>query len=164
MIRKAEKNNAKKVDINEMILYLKSQYSSNNRNQIVLIQDIPSIEEVSSFEGIQEELRMVLTYIKDGENMSLENKALFGGWIAVAKRAYKRDKLIKEVGLPQRFDYWMDKEFMVKKQTIYDYTRLYKLMSIAPKLLNCQVSMSYFVKHYEVLMTYFKSIQTDWIH
>ena len=78
-----------------MILYLKSQYSGNNRNQIVLIQDFPSIEEVSSFEGVQEELRMVLKHIKEGKNMSLRNKTLFGGWIAVAKMAYKHDKLIK---------------------------------------------------------------------
>ena len=37
-------------------------------------------------------------------------------------------------------------------------------MSIAPKLLNCQVNMSYFVKNYEVLMTYFKSRQIAWKH
>ena len=105
LISKSKKNNAKKVDINEMILYLKSQYSTNNRNQIVLIQDFPSIKEVSSFEGIQEELRIVLKHIKDGENMSLRNKALFGGWIAVARMACRRDKLIKNVDLPLRFYY-----------------------------------------------------------
>ena len=79
MIRKAEKNNAKKADINEMIFYLKSQNSTNNRNQIVPVQNFPSIQEVSSFEEIQEELKMVSKHIKDGENMSLRNKALFGG-------------------------------------------------------------------------------------
>ena len=78
--------------------------------------------------------------------------------------AYNSDKLIKGVGLPQRFDYWMDKEFMIKKQTIYDYIRLYELMSIAPKLLNCRVSLSYFVKNYELFMIYFKSNQTAWKH
>ena len=95
LIRKAKKNNAKKVDISEIILYLKSQYSTNNRNQIVFIQDFPTIEEVSSFEGIKEELRMVLKHIKVGENISLRNKVLSGGWIAVPRMAQKRDKLIK---------------------------------------------------------------------
>ena len=163
LIRKAEKN-AKKVDINKMIAYLKSQYSTNNRNQIVLAQNFPSLEEVSSFEGIQEELKIISKHIKDGENMSLRNKALFGGWIVVARMVYKRDKLIEGNNLPRRFDYWMDKEFMIKKQTIYDYIHLYELISIAPKLLNCQVNMSYFVKNYEVLMTYFKSRQIVWKH
>ena len=83
LIRKAEKN-AKKVDINKTIAYLKSQYSTNNTNQIVLVQNFPCLEEVSSFEGIQEELKIISKHIKDGENMSLRNKALFGGWIAVA--------------------------------------------------------------------------------
>ena len=103
---------------------------------------------------------MISKHIKDGENRNLRNRALFGGWIAAARMVYKRDKLIEGVGIPRRFDYWMDKEFMIKKQTIYDYIRLYELMSIAPKLLNCQASMSYFVKNYEVLMTYFNSSQT----
>ena len=59
LIHKAEKNNAKKVDINEMILYSKSQYSTNNRNQIVFVQNSSSVEEVSSFEGIREELKII---------------------------------------------------------------------------------------------------------
>ena len=70
LIRKAEKN-AKKVDINKMIAYLKSEYSTNIRNQIVLFQNFPSLEEVSSFEGIQEELKLI----------SKGNKALFEDFI-----------------------------------------------------------------------------------
>ena len=30
-------------------------------------------------------------------------------------------------------------------------------MSVAPKLLNCQVNMTYFVKNHDILMVYFKS-------
>ena len=77
---------------------------------------------------------------------------------------YKRDKLIEGNNLPRRFDYWMNKEFAIKKQTIYDYINLYELMGIAPKLLNYRVNMTYFVKNYEVLMTYFKSRQIAWKH
>ena len=29
-------------------------------------------------------------------------------------------------------------------------------MSVAPKLLNCRVNMTYFVKNYEILLDYFK--------
>ena len=56
--------------------------------------------------------------------MSLKDKALFGGWIAFAKMLYKRGKLIEGENLPQGFNYWMDKEFKIKKQTIYDYINL----------------------------------------
>ena len=54
--------------------------------------------------------------MKEDENMNLMNKALFGGWISVARMAYKRDKLIKRTSLPQRFDDLMYKEFGIKKQ------------------------------------------------
>ena len=37
-------------------------------------------------------------------------------------------------------------------------------MSVAPKLLNCRVNMTYFAKNYEIVMTYFKSRQTTWKH
>ena len=151
LIRKATKN-AKKMDIDEVIFYLKSQYSTNNKDQITFVQNFPSVEEVPSFEGIQEELKIISRYIKDGENMSLKNKALFGGWIAVARMVYKRDKFIEAKSLPQRFDYRMDKEFKIKKQTIYDYINLYELMSVAPKLLNCRENMTYFVQNYEVFL------------
>ena len=69
--------------------------------------------------------------------MSLRNKALFGGWILVARMVYKSDKLIRRKSLPRRFDDWMYEEFKIKKQRIYDYISLYELMSVAPKLLNC---------------------------
>ena len=82
--------------------------------------------------------------------MSLRNKALFGGWIAVARMVDKRDKHIEGKNLPQRFDYWKEKEFKIKKQTSYDSINLYKLMSVAPKLINCQVNMTCFVKNHDL--------------
>ena len=99
LIRKAKKD-AKKVDINKIISYRKSQYSSNNRNQTVRSQNFPSLEEVFSFDRILEELKIISKHIKDGENVSLRNKALFGGWIAVARMVYKPDKLIEWNNLP----------------------------------------------------------------
>ena len=95
--------------------------------------------------------------MKDGKNMGLRKNALFSGWIAVARMIYKRDKLIEGKNLPQRFDDWMDEEVKIKKQKIYDYLNLYKLMSVALKLLNCRINTTYFVKNREILMTYFKS-------
>ena len=58
--------------------------------------------------------------MKEGKNMGLKNKALFGGWISVAGMAYKHDKLIKKKNLPQRFDDWMYRECGIKTETIYN--------------------------------------------
>ena len=90
---------------------LNDENSTSNRNQIAYAQNFPRVEEVPSFDGIQEELKFISKYIKDGEKMSLRNEALFGGWIAVERMVYKRDKLIEGKNLPQRFHYWVDKEF-----------------------------------------------------
>ena len=78
---------------------------------------------------------------------------------------YKRDKLIKKKNLSQRFDDWMYRGCRIKKQRIYNYKNVYELMSVAPKLLNCQVNMTYFVKNYEILTTYFENEeQIPWKH
>ena len=130
---------------------------TNNKDQITFVKNFPSVEEVPSFEGIHKELKIISKYMKDGENMSLRNKALFGGWISVTRMVYKRDELIEGKNLPQQFDNWMYEEFKINKQRIYDYINLYELMSVARKLLNCRVNMIYFVKNHEILMTYFKS-------
>ena len=81
LTRGATKNvkNAKKMDIDEIIFYLLESKYFGDEDEVVFTQNFPSVEEVPYFEGIQEELKIILKYIKDGENMSLRNKALFGG-------------------------------------------------------------------------------------
>ena len=67
LICKTEKNpkmDINKMDINKIISYLKSQYSTNNSNQRALVQNFPRLEEESTFEGIQEELKIISKYIK----------------------------------------------------------------------------------------------------
>ena len=95
LVRKAA-NNAKKMNINGIISYLKSQYSTDNRDQITFIQNFLSQRNVPSFEETSEELKAISKSMKEDENMSRKNKALFGGWMSVAKKA-KKD-------LPRRFD------------------------------------------------------------
>ena len=57
--------------------------------------------------------------------------------------------------LPSRFDDWMFRECKIKKKSIYNYKNLYKLMRIAPKLLNGRVNMTYFVKKHDILFNSF---------
>ena len=76
--------------------------------------------------------------------MSLKNKALMGGWISIAAKVFRRDKNMCGENLPGRFEDQMYIECGTKKQTIYNYKNLYKLMRFAPKLLNCRVNMTFF--------------------
>ena len=68
--------------------------------------------------------------------------------------------------LPGKFEDWIYEECIMKKQTIYNYKNLYKVMRLAPKLLNCRVNMTFFVKNHEILFSYFEESQqqTPWRH
>ena len=67
------------MDIDGIISYLKSQYSTNNKDQITFTKHFPNIEEVPSFKEIFEELKTILKSMKEDENINLRNKALSGG-------------------------------------------------------------------------------------
>ena len=94
--------------------------------------------------------------MKKDENMRLKNKFLFCGWISIAAKAYRHDKIIKKKNLPHRFEDWIYKKCKIKKQTTYIYRNFYKLMSIPPNLLKCRLNMTHFVKNYEIFLDYFE--------
>ena len=76
--------------------------------------------------------------------MSLKNKTLFGEWLLLASKTFRRNKFIKGKNLLHRFNDWIYREREIKKQTIYNYRNHFKLMSVAPKLLGFQVNIPYF--------------------
>ena len=82
------------------------------------------------------------------------------------QQMFRRDKNMCGKNLSGRFEDWMFKECQIKKQSIYNYKNLYKLMRIAPKLLNCRVNMTYFVKNHNILFNHFQENekQTPWKH
>ena len=85
--------------------------------------------------------------------------------MSTAAKVFRREKNRGET-LPCRFEDWIEREREcgIKKQTIYNYKNLYKLMKIAPKLMNCRVNMTYFVQHHEILMNYFEEHDEPWKH
>ena len=101
-IRKAAIKNTEKMTIHEIIFYLKSQYSADNRNQTTFTPDILNQVYVPSFEAISEDLKTFSKSTKEDENMSLKNKPPFGGWISIAAKAYRHDKIIKKKYLPHQ--------------------------------------------------------------
>ena len=60
------------MNINEIISYLKSQYSTDNRDQTTFIQNFPSQRDVPSFEEIFERLKAISKSMKENENMSVK--------------------------------------------------------------------------------------------
>ena len=129
-------------NIHEMIFYLKKKYSTNNREQ-ARVDDILQGGCSILFEEMSNRLKTYSKYITEFENTTLKNKVLFGGWLSEAFKVYRRDKICGKT-VPKRFEDWIQRECGIKKQAVYNHKNLYKLVSIAAKLFNCQVNTIYF--------------------
>ena len=101
--------NEKMVNIDKIIFYLKSQYYAHNDEERTLIPNIPSEENMSSFEAITGHLKTFLKSINEDENMGLKNKTLVGGWILIISKVYSRQN-------PScRFEDWLYEECRIKR-------------------------------------------------
>ena len=99
LVRKATKN-GKKTVIDEIILYLKSQYLVG-KTWITFIQ---RYNVANSVEKTFEEIKVMSKCIKEGDNMGLKNNALFGKWLSHANESYK---YIKKKDMLRRFEDWI---------------------------------------------------------
>ena len=156
MVRKAK--NQKFVNIEQIIFHLKSQYLEQNCEDRNFIPNIP--REEPSFEAITNNLKTFSKSIKEDENLGLKNKTLLGGWLIMASNVYRRQNLTI------KFEDLLYEQCRIKKQTSYNYRNLHRLMSAAPKLMNCRVNVTFFLKNHEILLKYFadEEIQTPWKH
>ena len=91
----------------------------------------------------------------DDENISLKNKCLFGGWTLMVSKLYRKENL------SYRFEDWLYHLCKVKRQSSCNYRNLFKLMSAAPKLINCIINATYVVKNHEILLNYFNELETQ---
>ena len=138
-----------------MLFYLRKNYSTHTEEQ-ARIEDIPQ-DDRFSFEEMPDYLKAFSKSVLEVENMILKKKVLLGGWKSTAAKVIRRNKMCGK-NLPNSFEDWMY-ECGIKKQTICNYKNLYKLMITAPKLFNCRVNMTYFVKNHDILLNYFQEIE-----
>ena len=91
---------------------------------------------------------------------------LLGGWISMAAKVFRREKVCVEKIWPVDLKIGCINTVVWKKQTIYYCKNLYKLMRIAPKLMNCRVNMTYFVLNHDILFDYFneENEEQSWKH
>ena len=98
--------------------------------------------------------------IKDDENMSLKNKCLFGGWILMASKVYRKKNL------PYKCEDWLYCLCKIKKKKNRQSYHYRKLMRAASKLINCKINAMYFIINHEIFLNYFNDseIYTPWKH
>ena len=78
----------------------------------------------------------------------------------MASKVYRRENL------SFRFEDWLYCLCKIKRQASYSYRSLFKLMSTAPKLINCKINTTDFVKNHDILLNHFNEleIKTPWKH
>ena len=123
MIRKDAANSGVE-SIHEMLFYLRKNYSPRTEER-AHIEDIPQ-DDRFSFKEMSDYLK---TFSKTfscyrSQKYGFEKQGVTW-WL--------------DININQ-FEDWMFRVCGIKKQTIYNYKNLYKLMIIAPKLLNCRVN------------------------
>ena len=130
LVRKAK--NQKLISIEKVIFYLKSQYLEHNSQDRTFIPNITS--EDPSFEAITGNLKTFSKSIKEHESMRLKNKYLIGGRLLMPANIYRQQKLSCQL------EDWLYEKCGIKKQTSCNYRNLHKLISLAPKVMNCRVN------------------------
>ena len=138
LICKAVIKDAKKVNIEEIIFLFRISIEIINRDQINFIRDIPSQGDVPSFKAISENLKTISKSMKDDKIWAWK----ISFYLVDGSKAYRHNKIIKKKTLPHQFKDWIYVGCKIKKQAIYNCKNFQKLMSVAPKLLNCQVNMT----------------------
>ena len=122
-------------NIHKMLFYSKKNYSTHNGEQ-GRIDDVPQDDRFFLFEEMSNYLKSYSKFDIEVEN--IKNKLLFGAWLSTAAKVFRRDKM-RGKNLPNRFEDWILRECGIKKQTIFNYKNLYKLMIIAQSYSNVEL-------------------------
>ena len=74
-------------NVHEMLFHLRKNYSPHTEEQ-AFIEDIPQDDRFSFEEMYQIYLKTFSKSIRQGGNISLNNKVLLGGWISTASKTF----------------------------------------------------------------------------
>ena len=148
-------------NIYEIHFYLRKNYSTHTEEG-ARIENIPQ-DDRFSFEEMSDYLKTFSKSVIEVENMTLKNKVLLVGGFQQQRKCLDAIKCVEKICLIDLKIGCLE-SVESKKQTMLNYKNLYKLMIIAPKLFNCRVNITHFVKKHDILLNYFQEIeeQTPW--
>ena len=129
---------------------------------MIYLPSTPSKE--LSFEKVSETIRIYVNTMKKTDNFVLKNAYTLGSWLILAEKHFKREKYLKRnTSLPKQFGIWV-KTFGISRQSADIYKNILKLITQAPRLINCQISINLLKKDYVLLNEYFENNDSPWKH
>ena len=152
-------------NLNSILSELKSKYIPSFPEVEKYIPNPPDRKKVKTFKELESELKNHSSYVKDSNNFVLKNVCLLGQWLSLAYDVYRYDKLVNQrEDLPKRFELWLRKHCKLSKTVSYNYRNFSTLVGKAPKIINCRLGLIYFIKHHDILSTYFRNNGGVWKH
>ena len=86
------------------------------------------------------------------EKFSIRNAYVIGTWLEAAFTKFDQTKANRLNG---NFEDWLNVNTNVKKSKVNDLRNLAKLAKMLPKILNCNLPITFFTKNFGVLMKHF---------
>ena len=95
------------------------------------------------------------------EKFSIRNAYVIGTWLEAAFTKFDQTKANRLSG---NFEDWLNVNTDVKKSKANDLRNLDKLAKTIPKILNCNLPITFFTKNFGVLMKHFHGKNEAWNH
>ena len=98
------------------------------------------------------EIAKITDHYSNIEKFSMRNTYVIGSWLEAAFTKFEENKADKLGG---HFEDWLNVDTHFKKLKANDLRNFVKLMKTNAKILNCNLSVTFFTKNFSVLMKHF---------
>ena len=163
--KKKETSSEKEIDVKTILLEMKKKFIPTIPKVEKYIPEPPDRKKIKHFEELKPHLTSYNSNLKEVDNCFLMNVYLYGRWLILAYEVYRYEKLIcRNKELPSKFEQWIERNCDISRTSSYNYRNFAKLIQKSPKLVYCRVGMKYFIKHHDILLTYFTNNDSPWRH
>ena len=108
-----------------------------------------------------QEITKITGHYSHIEKFSIRNTYIIGTWLEVAFIKFDQTKANRLSG---NFKDWLNININVKKSKANDIRNLVKLAKTIPKILNCNLPITFFMENFGVLMKHFHRKNEAWNH
>ena len=120
---------------------------------------LPSPE--MELEYIVQEIAKITDHDSNIEKFSMRNAYVIGSWLEAAFTKFEENKVDRLGG---NFEDWLNVNTHFKKSKANNLRNFAKLANTIPKILNCNLPVTFFTKNFSVLMKHFHGKNEAWNH
>ena len=136
------------------------EYQQTDRPQAISHLKLPPSPEME-LEDIVQEITKITYQYSDIEKFSMRNAYVIGTWLEAAFTKCEENKANRLSG---NFEDWLNANTHFKKSKANYLRNFAKLTNTIPKILTCNLPITFFMKNFSVLMKHFLGKNKTWNH